>query len=295
MNDATTRPKVLLVGHGQLNQGLEESLAHQVEFHSISRSSRARSPHWAVDLTREAPEGIRDFAYDAVVFALSPPEFSETAYQDTYVKGVRQVLSVLNLQTRPTLFFVSSSSVYGQHEGEWVDESSETRPTGFSGQALLEAEALLREQEAPTCVLRVSGIYGGQRTRLIEQVQRGDFKTESESYYSNRVHETDVIRAMTHLLTRVLGKQPVDDCYLVSDGQPCLQKEVLGWLADEIGVRPRTDSGSQTNASRKPRRRVGSKRLSSQRLRQSGFTFRYPTFREGYGEMLDRLGLRKRP
>src|SRR5688572_29162209 len=114
-------------------------------------------------------------AIDVVVYAASPGGRDDAFYRTAYVEGLRNLIAALAKQgqaPRRTIF-VSSTAVYGQSRGEWVDETSETAPEHFSGRRLLEAETLLRESGLPGVVLRLGGVYGPRRTRLIDEVRQG--------------------------------------------------------------------------------------------------------------------------
>jgi len=103
----------------------------------------------------QLPAGINVLYYTAAAAG-----FNDEAYRQAYVIGLRNILQALNRSELQRVIFVSSTAVYGQDAGEWVDESSETLPTGFSDKRLLEAEALLRESKTTGIVLRLAGIYG---------------------------------------------------------------------------------------------------------------------------------------
>src|SRR5262249_5161006 len=142
-------------------------------------------------------------AIDFVVYAASPGGRDDAFYRTTYVEGLRNLIAALSAQgqTPRRTIFVSSTAVYGQTRGEWVDETSETEPAHFSGRRLLEAEALLRESELPAVVLRLGGIYGPRRTRLIDEVRQGRAAIASGGpHYTNRIHRDDCVGALDHLI-----------------------------------------------------------------------------------------------
>ncbi|MHC4895149.1 MAG: Rossmann-fold NAD(P)-binding domain-containing protein [Planctomycetota bacterium] len=177
--------------------------------------------------------------------------------------------------------FVSSTAVYGQADGEWVDEDSPTEPEGFNGRVLLEAEALLDACPSRTTSLRLGGIYGPGRTRLVESVLNGEMDLPAgPAAHTNRIHRDDAALAIVHLLEL---DEP-DSIYNGVDRDPADRREVLTWLADRLDV-PRPTVGSGTSASSR-----GNKRVKSDRLVESGFEFRYPTFREGYESVIAGLG-----
>ena len=99
-------------------------------------------------------------APDYLVYCATPASSEESAYRATYVDGLRHVLGWLEQRgQRPRrLLFVSSTGVYGQRDGEWVDENSPCQPASWSGRVLLEAEALALGCGLPASVVRLAGI-----------------------------------------------------------------------------------------------------------------------------------------
>jgi nucleoside-diphosphate-sugar epimerase len=238
----------------------------------------------AADLA--VPRSLADLprALDVVVYAASPGGRDDAFYRTTYVEGLRNLLAAFAAQGQQPrrLIFVSSTAVYGQTRGEWVDETSPTQPSHFSGRRLLEAEALVRESAVPGVVLRLGGIYGPLRTRLIDEVRQGRAPiARGGPRYTNRIHRDDCAGALDHLIEL---SEPAD-CYLGVDSAPEDEAVVLRWLADVLGASPPRAGGSDQR--RTPR--SGSKRCRNTRLVESGYAFRYPTYREGYGALLEEM------
>lgn len=217
---------------------------------------------------------------DYIIYTLAADRMDETAYRLAYLEGVEVMLQNLTRQKTALrrIFFISSTGVYAQDQGETVDETSVTNPAHFSGRLMLEGEEALHQSPWPATVLRFSGIYGPGRDRLIRQVRAGDFPAATPLKYSNRIHADDGARALVHLMERDQAGLPVDDLYLVSDCEPAPMQEVLGWLAHQMGLQAKP--GDQVSD------RGGNKRISSQRLRSTNFQLRYPSYREGYASVL---------
>ena len=116
----------------------------------------------ALDLLRGEVLGALPDGMDRVVYAVSAGGGDEAAYRAAYVTGLANLTSELARRgERPArLVFTSSTGVYGQSDGEWVDEASPTAPTHFSGRILLEGESLALASGVPAVVLRLGGIYG---------------------------------------------------------------------------------------------------------------------------------------
>lgn len=239
-------------------------------------------------------QGIQPFAWtlpeaapplpqlDYIIYSLSADEFSPEAYRLAYLEGVQVLIGSLKRQkvSPQRIFFVSSSGVYGQNDGEEVDELSSTAPQSFSGQLLLEGEEALHQSPWPVTLLRFSGIYGPGRERLINQVKSGRFPPEQPLKFSNRIHIEDGARAILHLIQMDAAGEKLADTYLVTDCEPVPLQEVTRWLAHQLGYLYQPGDQLPT--------RGGNKRLNNQRLKATGFSFRYPSYREGYAPLLKR-------
>lgn len=282
---------ILLAGCGDL--GTEAGLRFHALGHRVVgwRRSPAKLPAAiegvAADLS--AP-GLPRVPADttAVVIAVAADSPTEEAYRAAYVDGLTHVLDALERDgVRPQrVLFVSSTAVYGDAGGGWVDENTPPRPGGFSGRVLLEAEQLLQAAFSGTATtatsLRLGGIYGPGRTRLIDQVRGGTAVVPEDSRYTNRIHRDDAAAAIVHLATVPPEPAPV---YVGVDNDPADLGTVLRFLAAELGLAepPVGDAGPA---------RGGNKRCRNDLLRSTGFEFAFPSFREGYRDILAGNGVR---
>jgi nucleoside-diphosphate-sugar epimerase len=219
---------------------------------------------------------------DQVVYAVSPAGRDDALYRAAYVDGLARLLDALHDQGQRLrrIFLVSSTSVYGQAQGEWVDEESPTEPEQFAGRRILEGERLLRDGPWASCVLRLGGIYGPRRTGLIERVRAGRATlAPGPPRYTNRIHRDDCAGALRHLLRL---ERP-ENLYLGVDSEPADEATVLRWLAGVLGApAPRLAPEEEV----KSLRARANKRCRNDRLLRSGYAFRYPTFREGYSAVI---------
>jgi nucleoside-diphosphate-sugar epimerase len=224
----------------------------------------------------------------AVVIAVAADASTEEAYRAAYVHGVAHVLDALERDgvTPERIVFVSSTAVYGDAGGDWVDEDTQPSPGGFSGKVMVEAEDLLHGRLAgtstTTTALRLGGIYGPGRTRLIDQVRTGSAVIPEDVRYTNRIHRDDAAAAIVHLATMVDAPAPV---YVGVDDEPADLGAVLRFLASELGL-PEPRVGDAGPA------RGGNKRCRNDLLRSTGFNFTFPTFREGYRDVIAGNGSR---
>src|SRR5574337_925732 len=235
------------------------------------------------DLT--SPETLQTLppAVDWAFYSAAPDTHDDAAYRAVYMEGLNNLLNALtSQQAHPRrVFLTSSTGVYGESSGAWVDETSSTKPTEFAGMRLLEGERLLLEGPFPTTVLRLGGLYGPGRASLIERVRRGEIAWGDDELpvYFNRIHRNDAAGALHHLM---MLPNP-DPIYLGVDHEPTTLAVLLDWLAETLGVPPTRPSES---ASSRTPRHPANKRCRNAKLLASGYVFHYPTFREGYAALL---------
>jgi nucleoside-diphosphate-sugar epimerase len=218
---------------------------------------------------------------DYLVYCAAATDHDEAGYRAAYVQGLRHVLEWLNDygQEPKHLLFVSSSSVYGQQNGEWVDESSETKAGGYSGQVMLEAEQVALNSGIPASVVRLTGIYGPGREWLLSQVRQGYRVAIDPPLYGNRIHADDAAGLLAFLLQHVEQGGVLDQCYIGVDDAPAPLAEVVAWLREYLGVTEWAENASV--------RRAGSKQCSNARAKALGWVPRYPSYREGYAAILE--------
>jgi nucleoside-diphosphate-sugar epimerase len=273
--------RVLLAGCGDLGERVARRLrAGGAEVWALRRQlppHGGHGIHWLRgDLADPAslhglPAGIT-----RLVYLPAPTTRDKATYRAIFVDGLRQLLDALDTRTLAQLLFVSSSAVYGEHDGDWVDEASPTDPLGFNGAVLLEAEQWLAQQPLRSTVLRLAGLYGPGRLQLIERLRAGQLRVPREvPHWANRIHVDDAAAAIVHLL----GLKSPQPLYLGVDDTPMLLDELYDFLAALVDA-PLPQEGA-------PPAGVGSKRLSNARLRASGWAPQWPDAREGYAALLE--------
>lgn len=281
------KPSVLIIGCGDIGITLGRELLAEghsvtgVRRHADALAGTGITP-LALDLNTLDDQGADALPEaDYVIYTVSADRFEESAYQSAYPDGLKRVLGVLTQHKTPPkrVFFVSSTSVYGQQEGEIINEQSPASAQSFSGLLMREAEQALLDHEIPGTVVRFSGIYGPGRDRLIRQVAEGRVAAITPEIYSNRIHRNDCTGILHHLINRQERGDTLEPLYLGSDGEPATLHAVMSWLAGLLKV-------EATETMQSPLRRRASKRCDNGRVVASGYVFQYPSFREGYAQVL---------
>ena len=276
------REKLLIIGCGDLGRRLARQLASRpVAITGVRRRAepdRDNLRYIAADAGDEqAMLALLGEGFDTVVMTLTPAERSPAGYDAGYVKPCQVLAKALQALPRAPrrILFASSTAVYGQEHGEWVDEHSLTKPQRYNGEQLLRAERVLLDSGLPVTVLRLAGIYGPGRRQLLNKVAAGDAPLTDA--WTNRIHAEDAAGFMAHLLDLSI-RQLLLPVYLVSDGHPATAAEVVGWLAERLGV----GTG--------PHRPVDklNKRVGNRLMLATGYSLQYPNYRAGFTELLDK-------
>ena len=125
-----------------------------------------------MDLRQRIETEALDRDFDLIIVILTPAARSPDGYRQIYQTAMMNLFDHLaHRARRPSCLFVSSTSVYAQHQGEWVDEESPTEPDTYRGKSLLSAEEFILSWSPQPLIIRFAGIYGPGRTRLLDQLK----------------------------------------------------------------------------------------------------------------------------
>ncbi len=277
--------KVLIVGCGDLGTQVAinlQSLAYEVIGVRLSDKllpanietiqADVTQPLTLIKLTQIQP----DYLIYCVAATVKTMADVDQNYHLHYVEGLHNILATQQINRNlKHVFFVSSTRVYGQKTEDILDDSVTAVPADDGGKRLLEAENLLNSIHCPATTLRLSGIYGPGRTRMLKLAQHPELWPVQDSW-SNRIHRDDAAAFIVYLINQRQQQKSIADCYIVTDNQPTTQYETLKWIAAKSKV-PVTVTTPAIS---------GGKRLSNKRMLQSGFILRYPNYQEGYAALL---------
>jgi nucleoside-diphosphate-sugar epimerase len=266
----------LIVGCGFVGRATAD-LFHcagwQVEGWTRSTESAAKLaavpyPVRAVDISSADSVAAHNPTVDAVVDCVSSRGGGAEEYRRLYLDGTRNLLDHFDAAR---FVFTSSTSVYAQTDGSWVDETSPAEPQAETGRVLRETEDLVLARGG--IVARLAGIYGPGRSYMVERFLSGDAITDADSdRHINLVHRDDVASALLVLVTSATLAAP--RIFDVVDDQPMPLRDCYAWLAKKFN-RPLPTSASPAE----PRKRgTTNKRVSNRKLRALGWSPLYPNF-----------------
>jgi len=274
---------ILFIGCGDIAQRAANIVADSHQCFGLRRNPN-QLPSYITPITANAADtqkllSIASQGFDVWIATMTPAEFTKQAYEQAYLAVAQAIAATVSAVHNPPKFiiWVSSTSVYGDCAGDWVDETTEANPVTFSGEILLQAEQIIKDLPCKSTVVRFSGIYGPGRTRLIDQVRSGKGRPKTPQQWSNRIHADDCGGVLAHLIKLYESGKPIEQIYLASDCQPVTQHDIRNWLADRLSV----DLVEQTVA-------IGPvRRCNNQLLLDSGYKFKYPSFKQGYTALLE--------
>ncbi len=272
--------KVLIVGCGDLGGTVAKQLsAMDIQVTGVRRSDAAISGVKIIqaDITDSVSlEVLKPIQPDILIYCVAANGQTDEQYKANYVDGLCNVLATQSENKNlKHVFFVSSTRVYGQKTDALLDESTPATAADFGGERLLEAEALLNDLSCNTTVLRLSGVYGAGRLRMIN-LAKSPQNWPAQNSWSNRIHKDDAAAFIVFLVQQALASKPIANCYIVTDSKPSSQYEVLSWIANQM----------QVNAAVLTPATEGGKRLSNHSMLSTGFQLQYPDFMAGYKALL---------
>ena len=237
------------------------------------------------------PESLPEFPeVDTVLYCVAHDRSSQTSKRTLYIDGLRNVLERLGSRIGKFLY-ISSTSVYGQDSGEWIDESSECRPRKPDGEICLEAEDLVWQHfprqpvsmQRGASILRLSGLYGpGRLNRRIERLRSGQPVGGCADAWLNLIHVDDA--ATSVLACEMRGRHGA--VYLVSDDRPLTRREYYDALAACVGTPAARFERAGTEGAEVKHM---NKRCLNKKLREElGVNLVYPSFFAGVRDAAER-------
>lgn len=280
--------RVLLLGCGDI--GSKVALALQAEDREVLAVRRnvallpAGLPALALDYTDAIQtRNLAAYAGSTVVMTPVPGDRSAAGYRRSYPEAVSNLLRVWENSPPQQILFVSSTRVYGDRGGDWVDEDASLLPEGEAGASIAAAERLLLDSSHAVTLVRFAGIYGRSPSHLLQRIQSGRICQRVPVRYGNRIHRDDCVGFLLHLLRMQAQGLALEKIYLGVDDAPVSQFEVETWLAQRMGVTPQPVLPSAALQRQSP---AANKRCRNRRLHASGYQLRYPDYRSGYGALL---------
>lgn len=255
---------LLLIGHGFLGHAIAAKFRRE-GWQVTAVSKHAEPGQLAADVTdRDSVNRLPQA--DRIIHCAASGRGGPEAYRQVYLEGCRNLISAF---PSTPLLFTSSTSVYGQIDGSWVDETSPTKPSRETGELLLDAEDLVIE--AGGTVLRLAGLYGPGRSVLLQKFLRGEATIEEQGErFLNQIHRDDAAAAAW----MTIGHEVHPGRFNVADDHPLSQLECYQALAEHF------QRAMPPNVPRDLNRKRGwsNKRVQNHRIKQLGWRPQFASF-----------------
>ncbi|MBX3412167.1 MAG: SDR family oxidoreductase [Pirellulales bacterium] len=220
---------------------------------------------------------------DTILYAIGFDRSSGRTMHEVYVGGLRAALDAIP-DASGRLIYISSTSVYAQRDGEWVDESSPTEPTRQNGIDCLAAEQTLMKHRsgARAVILRLAGLYGPGRIPRRETLLAGEPIAAAAEGFLNLIHVDDAANVV--LAAETNARLP--SLYVVADGQPVLRREYYKELARQLGAPAPRFTPPPADAPAAARATTDKRICNARLLAELRPVLSCPSYREGLAAIL---------
>ena len=211
------------------------------------------------------------------------------------IKGVDLVLknfSKIIEECKPKwITYLSATSVYGDHKGEWVSEESITKPTSLNGVARLEAEkswlSLKINKNLPVQIFRLSGIYSNESNILVRLKSGKVNLINKPKIFFSRIHVEDI----GNTLFKSLSNFKSGEIYNISDDKPSTSEELTLYAAKLLNMdKPKIIEVEDIESEMLKNFYKNSKKVSNKKMKSSfKYDLKFPTYVEGLSNIRDNL------
>ena len=227
------------------------------------------------------PRGAQALEQSAMIIVSAPPRTGTTGAPDPFFAPLADSIArmVARQTSPPIIVYLSSTNVYGNFDGGWVDEHTPPNPSSSRGEARLRAEADWQSLGARTHVLRLAGIYGYKRNQIRKLLSGRARQLIKPGHVFNRIHEVDIAQAIHRA-----WHQPCPGIYNIADDEPAPPQEVLQYAATLCGATlPAPEDFAQASLHGLAQEFYrDNKRVANTRLKQwLGRALIYPDYRTG--------------
>jgi nucleoside-diphosphate-sugar epimerase len=207
---------------------------------------------------------------------------------DPFFLGYQNYIS--EMKSLKWIGYLSATNVYGDYQGQYVDELSATKPTTQKGQNRLLAEeqwlSTCKANELPLHIFRIAGIYGEQRN-IYEKIKKETLKNiVKHGQFFSRIHVSDLVNV---LLASMKKPNPIN-VYNVSDDFPSSLSDVIKFVC-ELAKLKTPEEINYNDLDQEYRQNsfyAENKKIANRHLKEDlGIILEYPSYREGYLEIIN--------
>ena len=207
---------------------------------------------------------------------------------DIVIKNFRKTLEILKTDW---ITYLSATSVYGDHNGKWVDENSKVNPLTKNGKSRLNAEKkwikFAKKKNLPVQIFRLSGIYSQERN-ILERIKSGSHEIVNKpNHFFSRIHVEDISNALKITLDPKNVKP--GEIYNLSDDYPCSNIEVANYAYDLMKIsKPQMIEINEIKNEMLKNFYKDSKKVSNKKIKKFFYyKLKFPTYKEGLKNIFD--------
>lgn len=278
-----SQANILIIGQGDIGCPVTNTLAERgYQVTGLARGEKANyqlhpsANYTQADALTLKAEQLSDFTHLAII--VTPDQYDIEAYKNTYL-GIAQHIADLStdLPKLERVVFISSTGVYGQNDGEWIDEfvAPKTALRETSDYILQAEQALQKAFAERAAIIRPSGIYGKERLMRVRKARELNKPPMPQYDWSNRIMDTDLINIIANVMT--LSNSEIKPIYLATDYAPVTTYEMAKWFGEKMDTSVPEISDATT---------VSGKRLHSNIPLA---WLEYPDWQSGYSMILQYL------
>jgi len=268
---------VLLVGFGKLGQSIANNIINNKHKLTVLKRSAVSEQNdinfISHDIRTSIPKTLSKELFDDVIICVTPNGRNKIAYQDIFLDGVLPFCKSIHTKH---IWFISSSAVYEHNDGSVVDEQTKCTPTTFNGQVLLQCENEIlnhtKKHNIKATMLRLAGIYGGDRRHLINLIEEGFYP--EQLHYTNRIHQEDAANIIATLIEQNVNESIINVC----DDYCATLSEISDYIRQILHI---------PNKKPWPKPLELNKKISNQLLKKYFNDFKYPTYKQGFSNSLE--------
>ena len=235
----TSNQNLLIIGQGDIGLPVTNRLAE--DGLSVTGLARRERSHYALDNNAKfiqadalmlSAEQLQDFTCIAII--VTPDEYSTSGYNNSYLAINQHIVSLAKeLPCLERIVFISSTGIYGQDNGEWIDEyTTPITPEREASKVIFQAEQALQQGFGDKAIIiRPSGIYGRERLMRLRKAREKQKEPVAAAHWSNRIMDRDLV----NIITKVLTIDTPKPLYIATDYLPVTTIELGIWLSEQVG------------------------------------------------------------
>ena len=208
--------------------------------------------------------------------------------EDLVIKNFKEIIKECNPKW---VTYLSATSVYGNHQGEWVNELSKTNPTSSNGVDRLNAERawldFANKQNIPLQIFRLSGIYSDRRNILVRLKSRKANIINKKNHFFSRIHVEDIV----NVLFKSLSNFKSSEIYNISDDKPSSSEEVILYGVKILNIeKPKSIKVKEIESEMHKNFYKESKKVSNKKMKSFfNYKLKFPTYVEGLNYIRNHL------